>query len=116
MSCIPFKANHLQLIHKCTTNSNGNNKSPNPCHFNLFLLHSFWQKYNIGKNLTHPKLKLSLIKEKDMQAYLGEHLQAATTKRHEAELTVLRKSATCHAELGGATSFAEVTVLREKEF
>ena len=39
----------------------------------------------------HPKVKSSLSKEKDMQAYLGEHLQVATTNRHEAKLTMLRK-------------------------
>ena len=41
----------------------------------------------------HSKVKSNLSKEKDMQAYLGEHLQV--------ELMVLKKSATRHAKLRG---------------
>ena len=36
-----------------------------------------------------------------MKAYLDEHLQGTTTKGHEPEVTVVRKSGTRHVELKG---------------
>ncbi|KAG5098513.1 hypothetical protein JHK82_048367 [Glycine max] len=65
-----------------------------------------------GFSLTHhqklaQEVRIAPLKEKDMKAYLGEHLQGTTTKGHEPEVTVVKKSGTS----SGEGSSAEVTVV-----
>jgi len=57
-----------------------------------------------GFSLTHhqklaQEVRIAPLKGKYMKAYLGEHLQGTTTKGHEPEVTVVKKSGTSSGEV-----------------